>query len=119
MLLAPGKKTLVFSYIGFETKEVAIGNKTNMTVTLAEDVEGLDEVVVIGYAPISRKKVLGAIGTVKQEKIIQSTPVSTFDAVQGRLSGVQILTNGGPGQGFDIKIRGTSTFSQGGTEPLI
>mgnify|MGYP003671210375 CR=1 FL=1 len=118
MLLAPGKKTLVFSYIGFETKEVAIGNKTNMTVTLAEDVEGLDEVVVIGYAPISRKKVLGAIGTVKQEKIIQSTPVSTFDAVQGRLSGVQILTNGGPGQGFDIKIRGTSTFSQGGTEPL-
>uniref|UniRef100_UPI004047A9F0 SusC/RagA family TonB-linked outer membrane protein n=1 Tax=Mariniflexile sp. TaxID=1979402 RepID=UPI004047A9F0 len=108
----------VFSYIGFETKEVAIGNQTAITVVLEEDTEFLDEVVVIGYAAISREKVLGAVGSVKASEIIQSTPVSTFDAVQGRLSGVQILTNGGPGAGFDIKIRGTSTFSQGGTEPL-
>ncbi len=118
LLLAPGSKTLVFSYIGFETKEVAIGNQTAITVVLEEDTESLDEVVVIGYAAISREKVLGAVGSVKASEIIQSTPVSTFDAVQGRLSGVQILTNGGPGAGFDIKIRGTSTFSQGGTEPL-
>ena len=116
--LAPGNKTLVFSYIGFETREVAVGNQTTISVVLDEDVEGLDEVVIIGYAPVSREKVLGALGSVKAEQIVQATPISTFDAVQGRLAGVQILTNGGPGAGFDIKIRGTSTFSQGGTEPL-
>ncbi|PQB08937.1 hypothetical protein BST83_00850 [Polaribacter filamentus] len=118
LLMSPGDKTLVFSSIGFKTKEVEVGNQTTISVVLKDDTEGLDEVVVIGYAAVSRDKILGALGTVKAEEIVQATPTSPFDAVQGRLSGVQILSNGGPGAGFDIKIRGTSTFSAGGTEPL-
>ncbi|GAA4291063.1 SusC/RagA family TonB-linked outer membrane protein [Aestuariibaculum suncheonense] len=117
IVLSPGNKTLVFSYLGFQTKEVAIGNQTNINVTLAEDVAGLDEVVIIGYAAVDRKKVLGATSVVKAESIEQATPVQAFDAVQGKLSGVQILSNNGPGEGYDIRIRGISTFGSG-TEPL-
>ena len=103
-------KTLVVTYTGYSDAEVAIGASNIVDVTLSEGVE-LSEVVVIGYAPIAREKVLGAVSSVKSEEIVENTPVSAFDAVQGRLAGVQILTNGGPGSGFDIKIRGVSTFS--------
>tara|TARA_R110002096_G_scaffold9533_4_gene37625 strand:- start:15043 stop:18147 length:3105 start_codon:yes stop_codon:yes gene_type:complete len=117
ILMGAGNKTLVFSYIGFETKEVEVGNQTSISVVLQEDVEALDEVVIIGYAPIERKKVLGSIASVKAESIIQATPVQAFDAVQGKLAGVQILSNNGPGNGFDIRVRGVSTFGSG-TSPL-
>ena len=117
LTLSSGQKTLVFSYIGYETKEVAVGNQTNIAVVLDEDVAALDEVVVIGYAAVNRKKVLGALSSVKAEEIVQATPTSAFDAVQGKLAGVQILTNNGPGGGFDISIRGVSTFGAG-TSPL-
>jgi len=115
--LIPGSRVLVFSYIGFNTKEVTI-NAANLNVVLEEDTENLDEVVVIGYATVSRDKVLGALSSVKSEKIAEVTPTNAFEGVQGRLSGVQIATNGGPGAGFDIRVRGTSTFSAGGTGPL-
>ncbi|MEL6943084.1 MAG: SusC/RagA family TonB-linked outer membrane protein, partial [Bacteroidota bacterium] len=107
---------LVFSYTGYETQEIEIGASNTMDVTMKEGVS-LSEVVVIGYSPVAREKVLGAVSSVGSEDIVQVTPVSAFDAVQGRLAGVQIQTNGGPGAGFDIKIRGVSTFSSG-TEPL-
>jgi TonB-linked SusC/RagA family outer membrane protein len=115
--LVPGSRVLVFSYIGFNTKEVTV-NAANMNVILEEDTENLDEVVVIGYATVSREKVLGALSSVKSEDIAEVTPTNAFEGVQGRLAGVQIATNGGPGAGFDIRVRGTSTFSAGGTGPL-
>lgn len=117
LLLTSGKKTLVFSYIGFKDQEVLVNGQTIINVRLQEDVEGLDEVVVIGYAPIERKKVLGAVASVKAESIEQATPVQALDGVQGKLAGVQILSNNGPGAGFDIRIRGVSTFGSG-TQPL-
>ncbi|WP_298494078.1 TonB-dependent receptor [uncultured Algibacter sp.] len=117
ILMSSGNKTLVFSYIGYVTKEVAITNQITLNVNLEEDVESLEEVVIIGYAPVSRKKVLGALGSVKSEEIEQASPTSAFDAVQGKLAGVQILTNNGPGGGFDVSIRGVSTFGAG-TSPL-
>ncbi|QCW99538.1 TonB-dependent receptor [Aggregatimonas sangjinii] len=112
-----GSQILVFSSLGFATKEMEVGDRNTLNVTLEEDSENLDEVVVIGYAPVSRKKVLGALASVKSEEIVQATPTSAFDAVQGKLAGVQILTNNGPGGGFDISIRGVSTFGAG-TSPL-
>lgn len=115
--LVPSSRVLVFSYIGFDTQEITI-NSTTINVTLEEDAQSLDEVVIIGYAKVSREKVLGALSTVKSEKIAEVTPTNAFEGVQGRLAGVQIATNGGPGAGFDIRVRGTSTFSAGGTGPL-
>ncbi len=112
-----GEKVLVFSYVGFNKKEITVADGANITIVLEEAAESLDEVVVIGYAPISREKVLGAMASVKSDDIEQATPTAALDAVQGKLSGVQILTNGGPGSGFDIRVRGVSTFG-GGTSPL-
>ncbi|GAK98048.1 TonB-dependent receptor [Nonlabens tegetincola] len=109
--------TLIFSSLGYATKEIAVGLDTVINVTLAEEAEGLDEVVIIGYQAVERRKVLGSISTVKAEEIEKATPVQAFDAIQGRVAGVQILNNNGPGQGFDIRVRGVSTFGAG-TSPL-
>ena len=116
--LQQGNKVLVFSYVGFKEKVITVGDKSSLDITLDEDIAGLEEVVVIGYAPVAREKILGAVSTVKAESIEQATPVQAFDAVQGKLSGVQILSNNGPGQGFDIRIRGVGTF-ESGTGPLF
>ncbi|MFS4417629.1 SusC/RagA family TonB-linked outer membrane protein [Maribacter sp. 2307ULW6-5] len=115
--MQPGSQVLMFSYIGFNTQEVTV-TSPNINIVLEEDTQNLDEVVVIGYAQVAREKVLGALSSVKEEEIAQVTPTNAFEGVQGRLAGVQIATNGGPGAGFDIRVRGTSTFSAGGTGPL-
>jgi len=117
-VLVSGDRVLEFSYTGFESQEVAIGANVSLDVVLQESSSQLEEVVILGYAPVSREKVLGAVSSVKQDQIVKATPIGAFDAVQGRLAGVQILSNGGPGAGFDIRVRGTSTFSGGGTSPL-
>ena len=118
LLLGSGSKTLVFSYIGFQTKEVLVGADNIANVVLEEDVESLDAVVVIGYAAVEREKVLGALTSVEAESIQQAAPVDALQGVQGKLSGVQIISNNGPGQGFDIQIRGLSTLTAGATGPL-
>jgi len=118
IVLVPGDRILEFSYTGYASQEVAIGNSSNINVVLQEASSLLDEVVVIGYAPVQREKILGAMASLKDDEIVQATPIGAFDAVQGRLAGVQILSNGGPGAGFDIRVRGVSTFSGGGTSPL-
>jgi len=112
-----GERILVFSFVGYETKEIPVGLDTTINITLAEQTEGLNEIVIIGYQAVEREKVLGSIATVKAEQIEQATPVQAFDAIQGRVAGVQILNNNGPGQGFDIRVRGVSTFGAG-TSPL-
>ncbi|MEM8510527.1 MAG: SusC/RagA family TonB-linked outer membrane protein, partial [Bacteroidota bacterium] len=117
IILVPGSQILVFSSVGFISKEITV-NGTTVDVILEEDTQNLDEVVVIGYSQIPREKVLGALSSVKSEEIVQVTPTNAFEGAQGRLAGVQIATNGGPGAGFDIRVRGTSTFSAGGTGPL-
>ncbi|MEL7161777.1 MAG: carboxypeptidase-like regulatory domain-containing protein, partial [Bacteroidota bacterium] len=115
--LIDGERSIRFSYTGFTTQVVEAGNQTVLNVSLAPDAETLEEVVVVGYGTERKRDVLGSIGSIKTEDIAQNTPVSAFDAIQGRLSGVQITANGGPGEGSDIRIRGTSTLS-GGVGPL-
>ncbi|MCU0324985.1 MAG: TonB-dependent receptor [Spirosomaceae bacterium] len=113
-LTVPNKQTtLVFSFIGYLNQEVVVGDKNTINVILKEDTQALDEVVVTGYSTSSRKDILGSITSIKDKDIEQTTPVNAFDAVQGRMAGVQITSNGGPGAGSDIRIRGTSTFNAG------
>ena len=114
--LQSGEKVLVFTYIGYKKQEVLVqGNVAN--VTLEDDVESLDQVVVVGFRPVKREKLTGSVTGVESEEIEKSTPVEAFDAVQGRVSGVQIISNNGPGQGFEINIRGVSSF--GDQQPLF
>jgi TonB-dependent starch-binding outer membrane protein SusC len=112
-LKSPGS-VLSFTYAGYETLTETPNGRTEINVTLIPSISALDEVIVTGYLPTKRKDVLGAVVSLKAEELQQVTPVSAFDAIQGRAAGVQILNNGGPGEGFDIQIRGLSTFSGGG-----
>jgi TonB-dependent starch-binding outer membrane protein SusC len=111
------KAVLVFQFIGYAPLEFTIGSQTDITIKLEQLDKSLSEVVVVGYGTSVRRDILGAVSSVKDRDIEQVTPVNTFDAMQGRLAGVQISSNGGPGSGSDIRIRGTSTFS-GGVNPL-
>lgn len=116
-LLPTGKKEIRFSYTGFASQAIDVGTQSVIDITLSGDAELLDEVVVIGYGTERKRDVLGSIASISSEDIAQNTPVSAFDAIQGRLSGVQITGGGGPGEGAEIRIRGTSTLS-GGVGPL-
>jgi len=116
--LLSGAKTLVVSYIGYKSIEVAVGSKSVVNITLQSDSKELDEVVVIGYGTAKKKDVLGAVGTLKSERIVENTPTDAISALQGSISGVNIVSNGAPGQGSEITIRGLSTFGAG-VSPLF
>lgn len=117
IILKPGQKKLEFSYLGFEAKILTVTTGANLNVILKESSENLDEVVVIGYQKISRQKITGSTTNVKAESIEQAAPVDLLQGVQGKVSGVQIVSNNGPGEGFDIRIRGIGSLN-GGTGPL-
>ncbi|WP_027879809.1 SusC/RagA family TonB-linked outer membrane protein [Mesoflavibacter zeaxanthinifaciens] len=111
-------ETLVFSYIGFETKEVVVNNSNAINVTLTENVESLSEVVVIGYGSLKKREVTGAVSTVGSEVLEEIKPIKVEQALQGTVSGVNVTQQGGaPGAGLDIRIRGIST--NGANGPLV
>ena len=113
-----GGTILVISYIGYESQEISIENKDSITITLLPTAAALEEVVIIGYGSLSRKKVLGAVASVKSEEL-QQLPVGGLDAaISGRLAGVQVLNSGAPGSSSQIKIRGIGSLTAG-TNPLI
>ncbi|MDO1448703.1 TonB-dependent receptor [Rhodocytophaga aerolata] len=115
-LTVPENATLVFSYIGYVTEEVAIGTRTTVDVKLVPDIKSLSEVVVVGYGTQERAKVTGAISSVSSEEI-SALPVASLDAaLQGRAAGVTITNRGAPGTNPTVRIRGVGTV--GNTDPL-
>ena len=108
--------TLVISFIGYKTMEVKA--TTNMNVTLQEDNELLDEVVVIGYGSVKRKDVTTAVSTVSTKDLDQRPIVSAAQALQGKAAGVSVMQpSGEPGGGMSIRVRGTTSFN-GSNDPL-
>jgi TonB-dependent SusC/RagA subfamily outer membrane receptor len=118
--VADEKSVLVFSFVGFLTKEETVGNRSSIDISLIAGVSSLDEVVVIGYGGTQKKRdVTGAISSVSSKQIEQRQPVNLFDILQGQAAGVLVVNDGGgaPGAEGTIQIRGASTFS-GGSGPL-
>ncbi|MDR1380284.1 MAG: TonB-dependent receptor [Tannerella sp.] len=111
--------TLVFSYIGYVTREIKVtGDETAIDVIMQEDTEALDEVVVVGYGTQKKVNLAGAISTVSAEKLTQTPSANLTNAVAGRLSGVLATnSNGEPGSGSTLQIRGLSTLKN--NSPLI
>src|SRR5690554_6001957 len=109
--------TLVFSYIGFTTQEIAIGGRSSIQVVLGKDTRSLDEVVVIGYGTSTKRDLTGSVSSVSASQI-EKVPVTTIDqALQGRSAGVQVTSsNASPGAGISVQIRGVGSF--GNTDPL-
>ncbi len=106
-------KILVFSCIGMATKNVLIGSKTTVNVILEEDSTFLDETVVIGYATVKRRDLMGSVTSV-DSKTLTSVPVTTVnEALSGRMAGVQVTaTEGDPDAEIKIRVRGTGSITQ-------
>lgn len=116
--VASKESILVFSYVGFRSKEVTVGEQTKFNILLENDPQSLDEIVLVGYGSQKKVSVVGAQSTIKVEELQQPVAnVSTMLA--GRISGLTgVQRSGLPGyDGADLWIRGISTF--GGTSPLI
>ena len=110
--------TLVFSYIGYVTQEVAVNNRSTIDVVLKTDIQQLGEVVVVGYGTQEKKDVTGAISAVKGADIQNLPTGGAQQALQGRAAGVNVIRNGGaPGNAGSIRIRGLGTVNN--ADPLI
>ena len=113
---APSNATLVISYIGFKTMEVAIDNQTTISVTLQEDASKLDEVVVTGYGTQAKKDLTGSVSVVDTEDLL-AIPATTFaQQLQGRAAGVNIVNDARAGGEATVRIRGFGTL--GNNDPL-
>ena len=113
----PKGSILVFSYLGYQTKEVVVDKET-INTTLEESSEALDEIVVIGYGTQRKKEVTGAVSVVGSETIENLKPTRIEQALQGQVAGVNITaSSGAPGAASNIRIRGIST--NGNNNPLI
>ena len=109
--------TLVVSFVGYKTQEVQVKGQKQLQVVLSEDAEMLDEVVVIGSGTMKKSDLTGAVSSIGN-KDIKDSPVSNLgQAIQGKISGVQIVDAGKPGDNVSIKIRGLGSINN--CDPLV
>jgi TonB-linked SusC/RagA family outer membrane protein len=112
------KDVLVFSYMGFNTTSITVGNNTTINVVLTEDAQSLDEVVLIGYGSVKKSDLTGSVVSLSEDDLNQVNPVSVDQMLQGRAAGVQITQSShAPGGGVSVRIRGTGSITAG-QEPL-
>ncbi|WP_282014678.1 SusC/RagA family TonB-linked outer membrane protein [Marinifilum flexuosum] len=109
---------LLYSFIGFESQEISIGNQKVIDVVLQQSTESLEEVVVVGYGEVRKRDVTGSISKVKESENVARQYSSVDALLQGRSSGVQVVSNpGSPGAAVSVRIRGTNSL-RGNNEPL-
>ncbi len=108
---AGSNATLVVSYIGYSTEKVKVDGRNNIQITLKEDVARLNDVVVIGYGVQKKSDLTGAVASVKGDDIKNLSTTDAGAALQGKVTGVQIINSGSPGTGAEIRVRGYSTNS--------
>ena len=111
--------SLVISSVGFKTKTVKVGSQTEINVSLDDDVSGLNDVVVIGYGTAKKKDVTGSVSTISSKRLLERQTVNLGQALQNKIAGVQVISQGGgvPGQNPLIRIRGTNSITAG-NDPL-
>jgi iron complex outermembrane receptor protein len=114
----PDNATLVLSFIGYTTQEVAVGNRSTLDVRLADDTKALEEVVVVGYGTAKRKDLTGAITQVTARDLNPGVNPNPLQAIQGKVAGLVITTpSGDPSQNPQVRLRGYTSLSGSG-DPL-
>ncbi len=109
---AASDATLIFTFVGYKTTEVAVNGRTNIDVTIQEDLTSLDEVVVIGYGTQKRSDLTGAVGQVGADNLRERPATSLNQALSGKIAGVQVNTNSGrPGGRSNVRVRGFSSIN--------
>ena len=117
--LQAGDQVLVVSFVGYLTQEVEIGNQSNITINLKEDIQSLQEAVVIGYGSQDKKEITSAVVGVKPEDFNRGNVSNPAQLLQGKVAGLSITRPGGnPNNAFQVRLRGLSTFGAN-SSPLI
>lgn len=115
----PANATLIFSYVGMTTEEVAVKGQSKIDVVLSDDAQALEEVVVIGYGSVKKKDLTGAVVSVGSEALAAVPVASATEALTGKMAGVQITTTeGSPDAEMKIRVRGGGSITQS-NEPLF
>ncbi|NBC05692.1 MAG: SusC/RagA family TonB-linked outer membrane protein [Bacteroidetes bacterium] len=109
--------TLVFSYVGFIPQEVPVGAKNTIDVVLRPDAFNMEEVVVVGYGTQRERDLISAVSTLESDDIIKTPTPQAMQSLQGKVAGVQIVSNGAPGGAPTVRIRGVGSF-EGAGAPL-
>ncbi len=107
----PGSESiLVFSYLGYTTQEIAVGNQRVINVTLSEAYNDLAEVVVVGYGSVQVKDLTSSITTLKTDDIMKTPAGQPMQALQGKVAGLQVVSAGSPGDSPKIRVRGIGSY---------
>ena len=110
-------QTLEFSYIGYNTQTLKVNRSGRHDISLSEETNVLEQVVVVGYGTMKRSDLTGSVSSIGEAQIKQGVNTSIEQAMQGRIAGVNVTQNSGaPGGGISVQIRGINTFN--GNEPL-
>mgnify|MGYP003758213833 FL=1 len=118
-LTVASNSTLQFSFMGYQSRDEAVNGRTTINVTLSEDAELIDEVVVIGYGTQRKSDLSGAVASIRATDLKDRSVTNAAAAIQGKVSGIQVLNySGAPGQGSQIRVRGYSSNS-GNIGPLL
>ena len=113
----PNNGTIQISFVGYKTQDISVAGKSTVKVTLVEDTEMLDEVVVVGYGVQKKSDVTGAMASVGAEQLAARPVNNAFEALQGKAAGVDITTNERPGSLGEIRIRGERSLNKA-NDPL-
>lgn len=106
----PVDATLIVSYIGYVSQEIAVKNQSKLRIQLVQDSQSLEEVVVVGYGTQKAKDMTAPISTIKGTDLNKQIASNPMSALQGKMSGVQVINNGAPGSGPSVKIRGVGSI---------
>ncbi|MCF8715518.1 TonB-dependent receptor [Joostella atrarenae] len=117
ILVPSSHSTLIFSYIGYKEKELIVDGNDDVVVQLEVEANALEAVMVVGYGKQKVRDLTGSVGFVNEKQLKENAVPSVSQALQGKVSGVQVTANSGePGGGISVRIRGTGTF--GNNDPL-
>ncbi|WP_090383576.1 TonB-dependent receptor [Dyadobacter sp. SG02] len=111
--------TLVFSYVGYQNQEVAVGSRSTIDITLAPDLKSLEEVVVVGYGTQKREQITSAIVSVKSEDFVKGPVQDAAQLIRGKVAGLSVITpSGDPTATAQITLRGNATINAS-SDPLV
>jgi len=107
---ATGDAVLTFRFVGMESQDIAVNNRTNIDVSMQPSTQQVDEVVVVGYGKLNVKDLTSSIATVKSAELVKTPTGQAMQALQGKVAGVQIINSGAPGGAPTVRIRGIGSF---------
>jgi len=112
--LGPGENTLVFTFVGFKPAVVQVEGRSVIDVVLESDITSLDEVVVIGYGTQRERDLTSSITTISADEIVKTPTAQAMQALQGKVPGLQVVSNGSPGDAPSVRVRGIGSHPKDG-----